>query len=310
MAAKISRLLDKKRWERWWGRREKDWERLYCRLSPTLYSKFVFARGFKRELDLAHPEGMDEKLMWLKLHTYRNNPLVTKCADKYLVREYVEACGLGETLNELYHVWESPEDIDWDALPGSFVIKCNHGCGYNLLCPDKNALDISKAEKTIRQWYAEDYWLRNAELQYRGIPKRVICEKYLGASLIDYKIYCFSGEPRYVLACVGRDAGRAGTDSLRFYFFDVDWNLCPLNKDSRERGDLAPSRPETLGFMLEAARKLSHPFPFVRVDLYEASGRTVFGELTFTPAAAMDLNRLPETDLLFGSMIDLQYRPD
>ena len=59
--------------------------------------------------------------------------------------------------------------------------------------------------------------------------------------------------------------------------------------------------------MLAIAEKLSQPFPFVRVDLYNQNGRIYFGELTFTPAAALDKDRLPETDLFFGELIDLHY---
>ena len=32
---------------------------------------------------------------------------------------------------------------------------------------------------------------------------------------------------------------------------------------------------------------------------------TFFGELTFTPSAGLDTGRLPETDLLFGSLVKL-----
>ena len=76
--------------------------------------------------------------MWLKLKKYANNPLVRQCADKFAVREYIEQCGLGHILNDLIGAWDRPEDIDWNALPNRFVIKCNHGAGYNLVCKDKS----------------------------------------------------------------------------------------------------------------------------------------------------------------------------
>ena len=57
--------------------------------------------------------------------------------------------------------------------------------------------------------------------------------------------------------------------------------------------------------MLRDAETLSAPFPFVRVDLYEVEGKVFFGELTFTPAAAMDTGRLPETDRMFGELLQL-----
>ena len=42
----------------------------------------------------------------------------------------------------------------------------------------------------------------------------------------------------------------------------------------------------------------------MRVDLYITEGQVRFGEMTFTPAAALDNKRLPETDLMFGKMME------
>ena len=41
--------------------------------------------------------------------------------------------------------------------------------------------------------------------------------------------------------------------------------------------------------MTEAAHALSKPFEFVRVDLYDGSEGIFFGELTFSPAAALGI---------------------
>lgn len=285
-------------------------KKIVCLLSPTLYSRYLFRRIMGKRLHLKHPQGMNEKLMWLKLHSYKDNPLVTQCSDKYLVRDYVEGCGCGHILNELYGVWKTPEEIDWDVLPDAFVMKCNHGCGYNLLCPDKSAFNKAEAAAQLEQWLREDFWLRYAELQYRSISKRILCEKYLGEAPIDYKIYCFNGRPRYILVCVGRDGGHpihtAGQHDPLFYFFDIDWNLCPYTMDSLHLPpDFDMPRPENLEQLLDAAEKLCKPFPYVRVDLYDIQGQILFGELTFTPSAAMDVRRLPEVDRYFGSLIEL-----
>lgn len=287
---------------------------ILCRVSPELFSRYQFRRKLGKRLDLNHPTGLNAKIMWLKLHPYRNSPLVMKCSDKYAVREYIAACGYPEILNDLYEVWERAEDIDWDTLPPAFVLKCNHGCGYNWLCPDKSAADPTEAMGKLKEWMQEDYWIQFAELQYRHIPRRIICERYLGSPLVDYKIYCFNGKPMYILTCVGRADGlpshTAGHENPRFYFFDADWNLCRLTNDSLHCPvDFTLPRPESLDQMLEIAKKLSEPFPFVRVDLYDANGHVVFGELTFTPSAALDTTRLPETDRLFGELLKLDQTP-
>ena len=65
-------------------------------------------------------------------------------------------------------------------------------------------LDVNDATATLQGWMNKDYWRFLAEVQYRTIEKRVIAERYLGdgTPLTDYKLYCFNGEPLYILRCV------------------------------------------------------------------------------------------------------------
>lgn len=274
-------------------------------ISPTLCSKLLYYRAFRRKLDLQHPQTLNEKLMWLKLNEYEKNPLVVQCADKYRVRDYVKAMGCGEILNELYGVYERPEDIPWDKLPQRFVLKCNHGCGYNILCRDRSSFDRAAATRMLKRWMREDYWRVRAELNYKGIQKRIICEAYLAhdddSALEDYKLYCFHGKPYCIMTCIGREK-----QDVRFYFFNRDWELLRINPDSKAAAvDFSLPRPPMLEQMFRYAEILSAPFSFVRVDLYAIEKRVVFGELTFTPSSALDTHRLPETDLLFGSLLNL-----
>ena len=277
--------------------------RVLASVSPVLASHYWYLGLFKRPLNLKKPVTLNEKLTWLKLHDYAKDPLVCRCADKYRVREYVEESGCGALLNRLYGAWDRAEDIPWDTLPDSFVLKCNHGCGYNILCPDKSRLDVQQAKALLTKWMKEDFWRRHAEMQYRDIPRKIICEAYLGdgAPPVDYKVYCFHGKASYILACIERDAGKP-----KFYFFDHHWQLCPITKDGKQApAGLPVEKPAHLDQMLRYAEILSRPFPFVRVDFYHVQDRVVFGELTFTPSGALDTDRLPETDLLFGSMLRL-----
>ena len=119
---------------------------------------------------------------------------------------------------------------------------------------------------------------------------------------MDYKFYCFNGVAKYVLCCIGREEGQKPA----FYFFDRDWQLQRLNR----QGQAAPEgftipKPEGMDQLFEYAEKLSKPFPFVRADFYLERGQAYFGELTFTPGGGFDYGRLPESDLLFGSMVQL-----
>ena len=274
-------------------------------ISPELNTKLLFKRKFGRAPELREPRTLNEKLLKLKLERYGTDPVVRRCADKYRVRGFVEARGCGEYLNRLIAVYDRPEDIDWDALPERFAIKWNFGCGYNIICPDKGALDIDKTVKKLKKWGKEPFWAYYSELQYRNVEKKLLIEEYIGLEggqlPEDYKFYCFHGRPYCVMLCMGRSEGRP-----RFYFFDRDFKLLRINRDSQNAAeDFSPEKPPLLEEAFSLAEKLSAGFPFVRVDLYLTDKGVRFGELTFTPAAALDNKRLPKTDLLFGSMMEI-----
>ena len=50
--------------------------------NPEKVSKIRYKEVFGKELDLENPKTFNEKLMWLKLRKYANDPLVSQCSDK------------------------------------------------------------------------------------------------------------------------------------------------------------------------------------------------------------------------------------
>lgn len=274
-------------------------------VAPELVSKIRYKNVFGKNPDLKTPKTFNEKLMWLKLNEYADDPLVSQCSDKYAVREYVTKCGLEHTLNELLGAWDHAEEIPWDQLPERFALKCNHGCGYNLICQDKSKLDVKNAVKQLNAWMKDDFWKEYAEVHYRTIPKKIICEKYLegkgNALPVDYKIYCFHGEPVYIGNFIERDIV---TDEILRGYFDLDWNPSPVFK-----GEMQPElfeRPKTLETMLDYARILAKPFPFVRVDFYEVDGKIYFGELTFTPTGCLATYYTEKAQMKLGEMLHVR----
>ena len=125
--------------------------------SPILVTKFLYFKNFHKYLDLKNPRTLNEKILWLKLNAYNNNPLVTMCADKYRVRDYVVQKNYGHILNDLYFVWDEPSQIDWEQLPNQFALKCNHGCGYNCFFNDKTTMDIADVEKKLNHLKAVSF---------------------------------------------------------------------------------------------------------------------------------------------------------
>lgn len=272
-------------------------------VSPRLNTQLLFLKKFGRLPNLKAPQTLNEKLLKLKLENFGRDELVRQCADKYCVREYVKECGFESCLNELLAVYDSAKEIEWDSLPESFAIKWNFGCGYNLICQSKRGLNTVTAEKKLEKWGREPFWAYFSELQYRGVPKKIIVEEYIGGKdgtpPDDYKFYCFHGNAYCVMVCVGRKEGWP-----RFYFFDREFKLLRINRDSVNAPEgFSLPKPSGLEDAFQIADGLSQGFPFVRVDLYLTEYGVRFGEMTFTPAAALDNKRLPETDLLFGGLM-------
>lgn len=278
-------------------------------ISPRLNTEVVYLTKFHKRINLKKPKTLDEKIQWLKFHDYKGNTLVRDCADKYRVREYIDSCGCPEILNELYGAYDTVDEIPWDKLPQQFVIKWNFGCGQNLICFDKSKLNIEDAKKELKKWYKthNTFYLPYSELQYKGIKPKLICEKLIetedGGLPVDYKFYCFSGKVACVLVCIGRGFNGHGT---KYYFFDREWNLLRYNKSGKEapEGFTVP-KPKNIERLFDYAKKVSKPFPFVRADFYLENGKATFGELTFTPCGGFDVNRLPETQILFGDMVKI-----
>lgn len=254
-------------------------------VSPYWKTQLRFRYACGHFVDLKNPTSFSEKLSWLKLRRYAHDPLVRQCADKLRVRDYVKEKGLEELLIPLLGVYQRPEDIDWTALPNQFVLKWNFGCGFNLFCRDLAQFDTVSATRQLKQWKRNRFWMEYAELQYRGVKKRILCEPFLdtpnGQELLDYKFYCFHGKPLAVLVIARPEEGEKAA-----VFMSPQWELIS-DIPARYRETLQPPRPETLSEMLRAARILSEPFPFVRIDFYEHNGKSLLGEMTFTPGAGI-----------------------
>jgi len=273
-------------------------------LSPLFLARFRFWMSYGKWLDLKNPQNFDEKLLWLML--YWRHPLKTQCGDKYDVRSYVKKCGLGHLLPEILGVYESSQEIDFDALPKNCVLKCSQGSSYNIICQDKSKLDLADIRRRLEAWLMVDYSTVHGELHYSGMKPRIICEPFLGASdgslPLDYKVYCFEGRAYCTMVCAGR---KINGQSAIHYFYDREWKARLPYEKSISLYDREISKPQSYDKMIDAAEILSGPFPFVRVDFYCIQGRTVFSEMTFTPNACIDTDFTDTEQSALGTLIRL-----
>jgi len=268
---------------------------------PVAETVKYYTAVFGKAPDFKDPKTINEKIHYLKLFRYADDKYVAECADKVKVRDVLKRKGLADILTGLIAVYDKASDIDFDALPEKFVIKCNHGCGYNIICRDKNELDRSSCIKKLNDWMKEDYWKEYCELHYKNIEKKILVEEYLGDDIETYKFYCFNGVPQFIYAMT------MNGDKHYIDFFDTGWKHMDVYRSDRP-GVPDPSvikKPEHLGEMLELAGKLSAEFPLVRVDLYDLD-KVYFSELTFTPAGGFLKLDPPETELIWGEKLSIK----
>ena len=229
-------------------------------------------------LNLENPKTFNEKIQWLKL--YDSTPIKTRLADKYLVREWVKEKIGEEYLIPLLGVWDKAEDINFDKLPKQFVLKCNHGSGYNIIVKDKSKINVNKIRKQLNEWLNEDFAFKYGfELHYSYIPRKIIAEKYLETydnNLQDYKFLCFDQIVKYVWV----DKDRYSNHKRNIY--DVYYNFQDKQINTYYKHFSQHVKPVNYDKMLEFAKELSKGFSFARVDFYEHEGRLYFGEITFT----------------------------
>ncbi|MDB6136864.1 MAG: uncharacterized protein JWM59_5107 [Verrucomicrobiales bacterium] len=268
--------------------------------SDVTYSKAVYRLRNGRKLNLKDPKLFSEKLQYLKLR--EKNSEYGQYVDKHEGREIVKRLIGGQVLNEQYFSTESPDEIDFNSLPDSFVLKLTHGSGFNVICQNKDELDWESTRKLLWRWLRTNYAKEKREWQYLNVKPRIVCERFLAdesGSLRDFKFLCFHGVPRLIWV----DIDRAGNHSRAF--FDAGWNRVAVEfgRYSQYGGEVP--RPDNLEEMLDYAAAMAVGFPFVRVDFYSISGRTIFGEVTLHPASGFGEFRPLEYGLEVGSWIDL-----
>lgn len=282
---------------------------------PVSVVKFRYLLRFKQLPNLKDPHNLNEKILYQKLYT--DTSAWSILADKVQVREYIKRCGLENILTKLYAVWDNAADIQFASLPNAFMLKSNNGDGKgtNIAIQNKSLLtkaDIRSLKNKASRWLKQNnIGALSAEPHYRDIKPLVFAEELLPIpkgekSIVDYKLWCFNGEPYVFIVISNRKSG----GEAEFSCYDLNWNnrsdLMASTKHYRLRDTELP-RPQNIEKMVEYARMLAKPFPQVRVDLYDIDGRIYFGELTFTSLGGMMNYFTPQALLNMGNLVDLSY---
>src|SRR5690554_4763154 len=271
-------------------------------LPDRIYLKMLFPLYTGYKLDLKNPRTYNQKLQWLKL--YYRKPIMTKMVDKYEAKEYISQILGEEYVVKNYGVWNSFDEIDFDALPNQFVLKTTHDQGGVVICKDKHNFDYRQAKKKLNKHLKVKHFYLTREWPYKNVKPRILAEEYLNpnedASFKDYKFYCFNGVPKVMYVSMGKHSGK-----MTFDYFDMEFNLLNIERPNIQNSGKQTTKPEQFDLMKELAAKLSVGFPHLRTDFYEVKGRIYVGELTFFQGGGL-MPFIPQKwDYTLGDWIDL-----
>lgn len=276
------------------------------------YLRIIYWLNMRKRLNLDHPKTFTEKLQWLKL--YYRHPQLTTLVDKLEVKKIV-----AEIIGEEYVIptlgsWSSVEEIEWEKLPDQFVLKTNHDGGNFgvVICKDKKSFDKKKAMKRLNQSLRRNTYLLGREWPYKNVKRRIFAEQYIEntslGELVDYKFYCFNGNPKCLCICSGRTNSKNAVDCD---FYDMDFNHIDMTQPPHKNSKNHIDKPNCFNEMKLVLEKLSNilvvndKIPHVRIDLYEANGNIYFGEYTFFDSGGMALFSPNKWNEIFGDMIKL-----
>lgn len=303
--------LYKKRYIKALKTKECDYEEYLEKYYAMMMDRFEYSRG--KRLSFSNPLTFTEKIQWLKL--YDQDPRKGIYSDKYLVRTHIENKIGKEILNDLItingkEVFYNSNEIDFDLLPNSFVLKCSHASHFNFIIKDKSRLstkEIKGIKRQLNKWLKIRYaFVNGLELQYELTKPSIIIEKYLSINddLPDYKFFCFSGELKFAWI----DSGRYSGHHTRTIFnplnpkeiYDFQFGAV----DQFIKGDTL-NLPNNFPEMVNVAKKLAEDFLFVRVDLFNVDEKIYFGELTFSSGSGYRCPDPKSVDIDLGKFIKI-----
>ena len=231
---------------------------------------------------------------------YNRETILTFVTDKYRVREYVVKKVGCDFLIPLIWNGEKPDEIPFDQLPQSFVIKTNHGCDQNIIVADKTKIDPIMVKRKLKKWMNENFGNDTGPgivWGYKNIKPHIIIESFIGErgkAPLDFKFFCFSGRMEYFKIDFDRFEGHSEK------FFDRSLRGLDLFEVGLKMYKGNVSIPANFREMISVAESLSEGFDFIRVDLYNVNNKIYFGELTPYPGGISAKFEPDSYDYIFG----------
>jgi hypothetical protein len=271
---------------------------VYRALPDELAVTLRYVKAHKRFPRLKNPKRFTEKIQAIKLR--RDPSVFAPWADKIAVKTMVSDLIGPQFVIPTFYAGKALPPILLRDWPLPFVIKANHGSGWNIFVRQDADKDWAAIDALLALFLCTDYGIYSRERWYSKIERRVLVEPLLltnGAIPLDYKIFVFAGRPTIIQVDTGRFSEHKRS------FFDVDWRPLPF-KFLYEPAQDTLTRPPTLDLMLSLAERIARQIDlgFVRVDFYEIDGKVYFGEVTFGPEGGLARFEPDLWDFRLGAM--------
>lgn len=296
---KIIKLLNPYYLVYWIKSKKLENESPYLSDEEYIRRRFYLNLGYKP--NLTQPITYNEKLNWLKLN-YRSDKL-TKLVDKYLVREYVKDTIGEEYLIPILNVYSSPAEINFDELPNSFVLKCNHNSGLGMcICKNKKTLNKKNVINSLLLGLNEDFYMHGREWPYKNVKRLIVCEKYLDngkEDLMDFKLFFFNGVFKLLLICSDRHTHLAND------WYDENLNHLNLTNGPKNNKKKIFFDNDVVNKMIALGTALNKDLIHSRIDFYYCKGKIYFGEITLFESSGFARYKPSKWDSIIGGYLKL-----
>lgn len=272
-------------------------------ISDRAYLEKKFRQKFGFPPNLSKPKTFNEKIIYRIL--FEDTQRFSYLADKITARDYVMNNIGEEYIVPIVGIYSKFNEIEFEALPDKFVLKCNHDSASAIICTDKNKFSLKEAKNKINFCLSRGMYSTTRERHYRNIPPKIICEHYLDVfegkdrSITPeiYRVHCFSGKAEYIEADFTDDNGQ---ESVNIY--NKSWGLLQATTGHPNNINSDIKKPPELDELLLLSEKLAAEFEYCRMDWFIVNGKIYFSEFTFTPCAGRMEFQPYDVDQLFGSL--------
>ena len=255
-----------------------------------------YVRKRKTEFILARVESFNEKVQARKIYD-PNRELTTLVCDAWESRAWAASRIGWDCIPDAWGPWKSFDEIDFDVLPDSFVLRCSHCPDLSLEVKDRDTSSLDAARRQIEVWLSGNFaYTEDHRTELRDIEPLVFAEELPTVDEEAYSLWCFGGEVQLIQP-VGKSA-----------LYSAEWKLKPYSCGVPDQKE-ADTRPGNLAELVHVTTSVADGLDFVMVTMGVCkNGRVLLRGLSVSPYAGFVNWRPASADFWVGDLWE-SFRP-